>query len=152
MAAKLVNESKCEEIYSLYLRSRSEGDEIYYRCKQTYGFYKTHFVDFRELIFKQNLIIMKDGDNQLIVENLSKGNEINSTLIVRHMVGSREFMKEAVVFLKRLFATRNIGKIKIVCFEQEIENDMAALEEIGFVKEIEYAVGDRMRVHYAYEF
>ena len=152
MAAKLVNESKSEEIYSLYLRGRDEGDELYYRCKQTYGFYKTHFVDFRELIFKQNLVVFNDGNNQLIVENLSKTNAVNSTLIVRHMAGSKVFMREAIELLERLFAKRNIGKVKLLCFAKELEKDADSLAEIGFVKELGYQVGNAERVHYAYEF
>ena len=152
MAANLVNESRSEEIHSLYLRERKDCDAIYYRCKETYGYYKKNYVGFRELIFQQSLVVINDGDNQLIVENMTKKNSENSVLVIRQIAGSEEFVKESLEILKKLFRNRNISKVKIVCFRNEILKDMVAWEKVGFEKEVEYMIGENVRVHYSFKF
>ena len=150
MSAKLVDESKSEEIYKAYLKSKAEDGELMYRCRYTYGYYKQHFVDFRELIFKRNLIVIKDEGYQLIVENLSKTNNKNSSLIVRHFLGNESFLKDAVGVLSKMFSGRKISKLKVVCFDKELSQLKNVVERCGFVEEVNYRIGENNRIHYAF--
>ena len=103
-------------------------------------------------MFSQNLVVIKDGDNQLLVENMSKINPANTVLIVRHAVGSISFIKEALGILSKLFKGRHVSKAKILCFANEITKDVDNLTAAGFEKEIEYAIGENDRVCYSFKF
>ena len=151
---KLVNANASEKVFNYILLNNDSNNSIQYTEKDFYILMKNNYLAFRDNIFSNKMIILSDNNqgNIVIIENQSKTNVSFNNLIIKYLDCNEKFLKESLEFLESIFYSKNIKKIKISCFVDEIECLEGIIKDGYLKKELSYKIGLNDRVHMAHIF
>ena len=151
---KLANVNDSEKVFNSIFFYRNSDNSIQYVDKGFHILMKDNYLIFRDYIFSNKYIALVDDkrDNNIIVENKSKTNIDVNTLDIRYLDCNEQFLKESLMFLEKVFSNKNIRKIKMTCFKEDIECIDDLINGGYFKKELSYCIGLKNMIYLTHIF
>lgn len=148
---ELINETNIESAYKIFIGNQYKKHDVFYICPKTKHIFKESYLQFKEFIHNKRLIGFIDliEKKLIIIENVRKTNSDLKYLIIRYINCDSEMLGNVEKVITKMFYKKGIEKIKIICNKEELKNSIEILNRHNYFLDIEYIVGEDLRVQYS---